>query len=67
MGYSLEVAKKDLQVDQCKRDLSTLSDHRSINSYKALGYWKESFPYSPFIRLILFGGSSPVRSAIIIV
>ena len=53
MGYSLEATTKDLQVDQCKRDFSTLSDHRAINSGKAQGCWKEIFPYSLFIRLIL--------------
>jgi hypothetical protein len=36
-----------------KRDFSTLSDHRLINSCKASGYWKEIFSYSPHIRLIL--------------
>ena len=53
VGYSRKTISKDLQVDQCKRDFSTLSGHRAINSCKASGYWKEISPYSPFIRLIL--------------
>ena len=40
-------------MNQCKRDLGTLSDHRSINWCKEPGNWKEIFTYSPFIRLML--------------
>jgi hypothetical protein len=30
VGYSLKTTPKHLQVDQCKRDFSTLGGHRSV-------------------------------------
>ena len=54
VGYSRKTTSKDLQVDQCKRDfstLSTLSAYRAINSCKTSGYWKGIFLYNPLFVL----------------
>jgi hypothetical protein len=47
----LSYTSKDLQVDQRKRDLGTLCDHRSMNSCKAPGYGKEFPPIAPLFAL----------------
>jgi hypothetical protein len=43
VGYGLETTTKDLQVDPCKRDVSTPGGHPAINSGRAAGFWKEMF------------------------
>jgi hypothetical protein len=64
MGYSLETAKKDLQVHRCKRDFSTLGGYRSINSGTVSGFWKETFSLHPVCFSYTSGSQSgyPVRN-----
>jgi hypothetical protein len=54
-GYSLEMTRKDLQVDQSSAISVHLVAITRFNSGKASGYWKKILLHSPFIRFTFDG------------